>query len=1114
MNCIRCRTRIAEDSRFCPACGSKQELPCQGCGASNFVGHRFCSGCGIESWAGTGVATDAAAPSRAAPAERRSLTVVFCDLVGSVALSAQLDAEDMRDLLRAYHELCAKAVARLDGHVAQYLGDGVLVYFGYPAAHEDDARRAVHAALDILAGLQPLCDWWRREKQVDVRLRIGVHSGAAVVGEIGSGTEHSALATGETPNLAARMQTLAEPGTIAISAATETLVRGYFQLQPLGQQVIRGRDERMAAYRVLGATDAQSRLAAAGEDGLLPFVGRGSAVDLLLSRWALVQQGRGHALLLRGEAGIGKSRLLRTLRLQAMQGDSPDGPAQYAEAQCSPYQQGSAFGPVITLLEKSFGLRRQDSPEQRTQALVAGLQALGLGAQPGAAPINTALLAALLDVALPAGMAPVQLTPQRQRRSTIDTLVQLVLAQARKRPLLLAVEDLHWADPSTLEWLAELAAALSTPNASAQLMLALTCRPEFNSAFGSAADVQEIVLDALPEEAARRVVANVSQGRMPAGSLPNSLPTSLSEALLKSVLDRAAGNPLYLEEITKVMLDAAASGTAADAIPATVQESLLARVDRLGPAKATAQLAAALGRQFSAELLQAVSDLPAHELDRALQRLVQEEFVLAKRSSVEDTSPLSQSTHYIFKHALLQDAAYGSLLRSSRREMHALIARTLTERFEPLCAAQPELVAHHCTEGGQVAAAIQQWRLAADKALTRSAQAEAGSHLQRALDLVRTLPMGPERVQGELGLLITLGPLLMATRGYADAGVELTYRQAREICGAIGDTPQIVPVLFGLWAYYVVRADLKIARDLTEQLWRLVEHSGDDGMKLEVQLAMGTTMYFQGEFAAACASLRASLAMYDPALHRVHAQIFGQEPGAAAHIYLAQTLALMGEAALSAQHAAIALQLAEEAAHDQTTAYVLTYFALLQLWGGDAAAASATARRGGALAREQGFPIWQVGCDSFGGSADIARGLHSAETLARMQAAAATAAGGLAELYAPYLFGLTADAHHQMGQLDEARTQIDTAVLREAGSEQRVTLAELHRLRALVMQAQGEPAEAVRQELQRAIDLAVAQGAGLWEQRARATLTQMGQMGQMGQTTAAPTATVTATHGS
>ena len=506
-----------------------------------------------------------------------------------------------------------------------------------------------------------------------------------------------------------------------------------------------------------------------------------------------------------------------------------------------------------------------------------------------------------------------------------------------------------------------------------------------------------------------------------------------------------------------------------------------------------------------------MSDLPAHELDRALQRLVQEEFVLAKRSNIEDASPLSQSTHYTFKHALLQDAAYGSLLRSSRREMHALIARTLTERFEPLCAAQPELVAHHCTEGGQVAAAIQQWRLAADKALTRSAQAEAGSHLQRALDLVRTLPMGPERVQGELGLLITLGPLLMATRGYADAGVELTYRQAREICGAIGDTPQIVPVLFGLWAYYVVRADLKIARDLTEQLWRLVEHSGDDGMKLEVQLAMGTTMYFQGEFAAACASLRASLAMYDPALHRVHAQIFGQEPGAAAHIYLAQTLALMGEAALSAQHAAIALQLAEEAAHDQTTAYVLTYFALLQLWGGDAAAASATARRGGALAREQGFPIWQVGCDSFGGSADIARGLHSAETLARMQAAAATAAGGLAELYAPYLFGLTADAHHQMGQLDEARTQIDTAVLREAGSEQRVTLAELHRLRALVMQAQGEPAEAVRQELQRAIDLAVAQGAGLWEQRARATLTQIGQMGQ---TTAAPTATVTATHGS
>ena len=1063
---------------------------------------------------------DAEPSTRAAPAERRSLTVVFCDLVGSVALSAQLDAEDMRDLLRAYHGLCARAVARLDGHVAQYLGDGVLVYFGYPTAHEDDARRAVHAALDILAGLQPLCEWWQREKQVEVRLRIGVHSGTAVVGEVGSGTEHSALATGETPNLAARMQTLAEPGTIAISAATEALVRGYFSLQPLGQQVIRGRDERMAAYRVLGATDAQSRLAAAGEGGLLPFVGRGSAVDLLLSRWALVQQGRGHAMLLRGEAGIGKSRLLHTLRLQAL-GASPDSPAQYAEAQCSPYQQGSAFGPVISLLERGFGLRAGHSPEQRTQALVAGLQALQRHGQPEAPPEalahTTALLAALLDVALPAGVAPLQMTPQRRRRSTIDMLVQLVLAQARQCPLLLAVEDLHWADPSTLELLAELAAALSAPGASAQLMLALTCRPEFNAAFGTSADVQEIVLDALPEEAARRVVANVvasvannvSQGR----ALPTALPTPLPDALLKSVLDRAAGNPLYLEEITKVMLDAAASGTAADAIPASVQESLLARVDRLGPAKATAQLAAALGRHFSTELLQAVSDLQADELAAALQRLLQEEFVLPKRSGAEDASAVAHTTattaspptHYTFKHALLQDAAYGSLLRSSRRDMHALIARTLTDRFAPLCAAQPELVAHHCTEGGQVAAAIQHWRLAADKALTRSAQAEAGSHLQRALDLVRTLPMGPDRVQGELGLLITLGPLLMATRGYADAGVELSYRQAREICAQIGDTPQIVPVLFGLWAYYVVRADLTIARGLTEQLWRLVEHSGDSGMQLEVQLALGTTMYFQGEFANARQKLETAAGLYDPAQHRVHAQIFGQEPGAATHIYLAQTLALMGEAALSAQHAVTALRLAEEAAHDQTTAYVLTYAALLQLWAGDAAAASATAQRGGALALEQGFPIWQVGCDSFGGSADIARGLHSSETLARMQAAADTAAGGLAELYAPYLFGLAADAQHRMGRLDEARTQIDTAVLREAGSEQRVTLAELHRLRAVVMQAQGEPAQAVRQELQRGIDLAVAQGAGLWEQRACATLAQ---------TVAATAAAFTATHGS
>jgi class 3 adenylate cyclase/predicted ATPase len=1035
------------------------------CGASNQPGDRFCKGCGKPLAEAEGLAARGGPDAEAArEAERRNLTVMFCDLVGSVALSTELDAEDLRDLIRAYQQTCASAIARYDGHIAQYLGDGVLAYFGYPVAHEDDARRAVHAALDTVESLAPLAARWRREAGVTLRVRVGVHSGQAVVGEMGAAGHSQMLATGETPNIAARIQGLAEPNTIVISEATQNLVRGYFRLDPLVRRPVEGIGQPLSLFRVIGRTGASTRLAAVGDESLLPFVGRGALIDELQRRWNAAVAGQGHAVMLQGEPGMGKSRVLRALRERLA---LP--PSGVVELQCSPYQQSSAFAPMIETMERAFGLAREHSPGERGAALAAALAVV-----PSSNPPETlTLLSDLLSVERPPGHADLAVTPQRQRRRTIELLMELLMQRARRQPLLLVVEDMHWADPSTLDVIDEI--VQRAPEAA--LLVVMTHRPEFVPAWARAAGtahVTQVTLGALEHEAATAIVRNVSSGR------------SLPAGLLQLVLARAEGNPLYLEEITRVVLDAGAMHEepldAERSIPATVQESLAARIDRLGPAKPIAQLAAALGRQFSYELLRVMADMVPTGLEHALEQLVSENLLVQ-----QGTPPQAD---YSFKHALLRDAAYQSLLRSRRREIHATIARTLVERFPQTCEAQPEVAARHYTEAGDSGRAIALWRKAGERAMARSAQAEAAAHFGQALALVRKLPAGPERTQAELGLLMTLGPLQMATRGYADPSVAQTYREAREICNAIGEAPQLVPVLFGLWAYHVVGGDLRIALYLGDQILRQLQDAGDDGgLLLEAQVVRGVTQYFRGEFEDACATLRAGIALYDPAQHRAHAQVFGQEPGMALHVYLAKALAVVGDTAAAAAHAREAARIAEETGHYHTSGFCMTYEMVVHLLAGDAAAVAPLSEDCAALAREQCFPIWEAASELLGGWAAVAQG-NSARGLSRMREGLSRWRATGTTLYAPYWAGLLAEALAAQGQVDEASVLIDAAVSEEEGGEERLSLAELWRLRAaLALQRHGRAAEAgARADLAQAMALARAQGAGLWLRRAEATL--------------------------
>jgi class 3 adenylate cyclase/predicted ATPase len=1064
VHCLRCRAAVPADARFCPSCGSPQWRSCSHCGASNQPGDRFCKGCG-KSLAESASPAGAARPEEAEgkrEAERRNLTVMFCDLVGSVALSTALDAEDLRDLIRAYQQSCAGAIARYDGHIAQYLGDGVLAYFGYPVAHEDDARRAVHAALDTVESLAPLAARWRREAGVTLRVRVGVHSGQAVVGEMGAAGHSQMLATGETPNIAARIQGLAEPDTIVISEATQNLVRGYFRLDPLVRRPVEGIGQPLSLFRVIGRTGASTRLAAVGEESLLPFVGRGALIDDLQQRWTGAAAGRGHAMMLQGEPGMGKSRVLRALRERLA---LP--PSAVVELQCSPYQQSSAFAPLIETIERAFGLVREHSAAERGAALAAALAVV-----PSPNPAETlTLLADLLSVERPSGHADLAMTPQRQRRRTIELLVELLLQRARGQPLLLVVEDLHWADPSTLDVIDEV--VQRAPEEA--LLVVMTHRPDFVPAWARSICVTQVTVGPLETEAAAAIVRNVNGGR------------SLPGGLLPLVLARAEGNPLYLEEITRVVLDAGALHEeplqAERSIPATVQESLAARIDRLGPAKPIAQLAAALGRRFSYELLRVMADMVPTGLEHALEQLVSENLLVQL-----GTPPQAD---YSFKHALLRDAAYQSLLRSRRREIHATIARTLVERFPQTCEAQPEVPARHYTEAGDSAEAIALWRKAGERAMARSAQAEATAHFGQALMLVRKLPAGPERTQAELGLLMTLGPLQMATRGYADPSVAQTYREAREICNAIGEAPQLVPVLFGLWAYHVVGGDLRIALYLGDQILRQLQETGGDdgGLLLEAQVVRGVTQYFRGEFEDACATLRAGIALYDPAKHRAHAQVFGQEPGMALHVYLAKALAVVGDETLAAAHAREAARIAEETGHFHTSGFCMTYEMVVHLLAGDAAAVAPLAERCAVLARDQCFPIWEAASQLLGGWAAVAQG-DSAGGLPRMREGLSRWRATGTTLYAPYWAGLLAEALAAQGQVDEAGALIDAAVSEEEGGEERLSLAELWRLRAaLALQRHGRAAEAAaRADLAQAMALSRAQGAGLWLRRAEATL--------------------------
>jgi TOMM system kinase/cyclase fusion protein len=1008
--------------------------------------------------------------SRVPEAERRQLTVLFCDLADSTHLARQLDPEDLREVIRTYQVTCVAVIQRFAGHVAQYLGDGLLVYFGYPQAHEDDAQRAVRTGLGILEAMGTLPTGLLRDPSGRLAVRIGIHTGLVVVGEMGSGGRHEHLALGDTPNLAARLQGLAAPNTVVISAATARLVQGYFTCHDLGAHALKGLETPVHVFQVLGESAAQSRLEATEATGLTPLVGREAEVALLRERWVQSTEGLGQVVLLSGEAGIGKSRLVHVLTEQVVEAHTPR-----PTVRCSPYHTNSALYPVIEHLHRLLHWHREATPDTRLAMLEQALQKAGL---PLAEVVP--LLAALLSLPVPAHYPPLTVSPQRQKQQTLEALVAWLLAAAAQQPVLAIWEDLHWADPSTLELLGLFLDQAPT----ARLLLVLTARPEFRPPWAPRSYMTPLTLTRLLRPQVEELVLRVTGGK------------PLPAEVLRQIVEKTDGIPLFVEELVKAILESGLVREEAEryiltsplpplAIPTTLQDALMARLDRLAPVKAVAQLGAVLGREFSYALLRAVAPGDEATLQHGLAQLVAAELLYQRGRPPQAT--------YLFKHALVQDAAYQSLLRSTRQQYHQRIAQVLEAQFPETAEIQPELLAHHYTEAGLSAPAVGYWHKAGQRASARSAHVEAIAHLTKGLAVLATLPDTPERAQHALRFHLTLGASLMVTKGFGAPEVEHAYIQARALCQRVGDPAQLFPALRGLANFYTMRGHIRSAHELHEQLLSLAQRHHDPAQLLVAHRSLGASLFYLGDVSAAHAHTEQGLALYDSQRHRSLVVLYGFDHGSTLLTQDAWALWVLGapDQALAKSHKGIAL--AQELTHPFSLSRALLFAGVLHLFRREGRAAQERAAAAIALSTEQGFAYWLALGTILRGWTLTQQG-QVEEGMAQMTQGltAYRATGGVNST--TLFLALLAEAHGKVGQADEGLRVLAETMGVVNTTEERFWEAEIHRLKGELLLGQALP-DASHAEIcfQQALTIARRQHARSLELRAAMSLSRLWQ---------------------
>ena len=871
-------------------------------------------------------------------ADRRQLTVMFCDLVGSTALAARLDPEDMREIIAAYHKCLTTLIASNGGFVAKYMGDGVLAYFGYPQAHEHDAERAVRAGVDIVEAAPKL----ETSAGGPLHVRLGIATGIVVVGDLlGSGESQERGVVGDTPNLAARLQGIAEPDSVVIAEGTRKLLGDLFEFRDLGAQRLKGVAGPTPAWAVLRPSAQESRFEALHAGGLTALVGREEESELLLRRWAKAKAGEGQVVLLSGEAGIGKSRLSAAL-LERLMGE-PHVRMRYF---CSPQHTDSALYPIIGHMARAGGLARQDDPKAKLDKLDALLARSATSCE------DAALLAEMMSLPNDGRYPTPELTSQQRRQKTLEALIEQIEAIARELPVLMIFEDAHWADPSSLEVFGRLVDEIDT----LRVLLFVTFRPEFAAPWVGRSHVTALTINRLTPREVMALIDRVAGNR------------ELPEHIRQDIVERADGIPLFVEEMTKAVIEAEGEGAAsrmvakfptlALAVPASLHASLMARLDRLGPAKGVAQTGAAIGREFSHELLTIVLGLSEQELNSALDRLLQSELVSRQGMPPNST--------YIFKHALVQDTAYGALLREPRRALHARIAEVLESQFPDVPESQPELLARHCTEAGLIEKAVGLWGKAGQRSLARSALVEAEAQFNRALALIASLPTTSALRLEQTKLQIGLSNALMLTMGYASPETKQLFEQARVFIAraeALGELPEdplpLFSVLYGFWVANFAGFKGVVLRELAKQFLALAQKQGGTVPIMIGYRLVGCSLLFTGEPVEGLADLDRAITLYDPSQHRMLTTGFGQDMGVVTRVWRAFACWLVGRPDTARSEADRALKDARETGHSATLLYALTLTGVTHIFLGYFLTSQAELGEAIALANEKGSAFWR-----------------------------------------------------------------------------------------------------------------------------------------------------------
>ncbi len=998
-----------------------------------------------------GKQTEATSTERSTAAERRQLTVMFCDLVGSTELSRQLDPEDLRDVMRRYQDAVAGAVTRYGGYVAKYLGDGVLAYFGWPQAFEDQAERAVRAGLHAVEAVSAL----KATEDSLLSARVGIATGQVVVGDLvgESGLDAEAV-SGETPNLAARLQDAAGPGQCAIDDATRQLVAQAYHVEDVGSHDLKGFEDAVQIWKIAGEVVAESRFEAAHGATLTHIIGRDGELQILQDRWQMAKAGSGQIVLISGEPGIGKSRLIEGLSDLV----APEDHIR-VHYQCSPYHGNTALYPTIRQFERGAGFTPDDDGEAKLDKLEILLRHAGRDFL-----AHAPLFAHLLSLPYEKRYGAFEQSPQQIKERLLDVLIAHLQRLSERRPVLFLFEDAHWVDPTSQELLEVAASQLDRT----RVLLIVTYRPEWEVSVRPHEHVNFMQLSRLNKTEGAEIVRNIAGNYVP-------------DDVIERIVSRTDGVPLFIEELTKSLVEGGLDIADAD-IPATLQASLLARIDRLGAeAKEVVQIGAVIGREFSLKLLAPVSGMPDTVIEEAMLKLAKSELIFPTGRSAD--------VNYTFKHALIQDAAYQSLLKSTRQDFHRLVAELMENRFPETIETQPELLARHYGEAGMIEKSISYWYRAGQQAVERSADLEAVAHLSKGRALLIEQPESKERDALELDICLTLGPVLMSTKGLASPEAEVVYLRAMELCPSIGEPALSFQAAWGVWLVYHQRGEIDLAKTAAAEVLSLAEMQSENvDHMLQAHHAAWTTQIFVGNIATCQQHVAAGIELYDIEKHRHHAFYYGgHDPGVCGKTTSAEALCLLGFADQAVQQATDAMTLAEQLSHPFSEAMAHYFVAQVHQYRREADIVGQQAQTTIDMCEKFGFESFRTqGMVLLGWATAMSGEIEPGINLMRegLEAFKATGTG----MRRPYFLALLADTLLHAEHINEGLEVIAEAEELIARSGETRWLAETHRLKGALMEGGAATAVQVEKQYQHAMQIARRQEAKWLELRVTVSL--------------------------